>query len=153
MQKDITTIELYNEKIEKVASMQEANLVVEKDYIKLYSSTERRFFNKSGNEVENKEIFTNLSLFAFEQEGKWGYKDKEGNIKIEPTYDMVTELNNYGFAGIKNDNKWGVINFQGEIVTEPLYEIEWDNPEFIGPYVKLNFGYGMIYYTKDLKHE
>lgn len=152
-QKNTTTIELYNEKIEKVASMQEANFVVENDYIKLYSSTERKYFNKSGNEIEYKEIFSDLSLFAFNQDGKWGFKDKEGNIKIEPTYDMVTELNAYGFAGIKKDNKWGVINSQGQIIVEPSYEIEFEEPEFIGPYLKLNFGYGMVYYTKDLKQE
>lgn len=151
MQKETTIIELYNEKIEKVASMQEANLVVEKDYIKLYSSTERRYFNKTGDEIQNKEIFADISLFAFEQEGKWGFKDKEGNVKVEPTYDMVTELNTYGFAGIKKDSKWGVIDTQGKIIVEPLYEIEFEEPEFIGVYCKLNFGYGMVYYTKDLK--
>ena len=66
---------------------------------------------------------------------------------------MVTELNTYGFAGIKRDNKWGVINKEGKIIVEPTYEIEWDNPEFIGPYVKLNFGYGMIYYTKIINED
>ena len=63
---------------------------------------------------------------------------------------MVTELNTCGFAGIRKDDKWGVINSNGEIIVEPTYEIEWNSPEFIGPYVKLNFGYGMIYYTKEL---
>ena len=36
---------------------------------------------------------------------------------------------------------------------EPSYEIEWEEPEFIGPYCKLNFGYGMVYYTKELTKE
>lgn len=147
-----TTIDIYNENIEKVASMEKANLVVEKDYIKLYSNKDRKYFNKSGNEVENKEIFNNSSLFAFSQDEKWGFKDKEGIIKVEPIYDMVTELNTYGFGGIKKDNKWGVINSEGQVIVEPSYEIEFDEPEFIGPYCKLNFGYGIVYYTKDLKH-
>ena len=80
-------------------------------------------------------------------------KDLNGNVKIEAIYDMVTELNNYGFAAIKKDNKWGVIDSEAEILVEPSYEIEWDEPEFIGPYVKLNFGYGLVYYTKDLNKE
>ena len=146
------TIEIYNEKMEKVASIKDANLKVEKNYIELSSKTERKYFNFNGNEIQNIDLFTNLELFAFvNEEGKWGFKNKVGNIVIEPNYDMVTELNIYGFAGIRKDNKWGVINSNGEIIVEPTYKIEWDNPEFIGPYVKLNFGYGMIYYTKDLE--
>lgn len=142
------TIELFNEQVEKVASMKEANLVVEKNNIKLYSSQERKYFDSHGNEIQNKEIFPDLSLFAFEQNGKWGFKDQKDQVIIEPIYDMVTELNAYGFAGIKKEDKWGVINSNGEIIVEPTYEIEWQEPEFIGPYCKLNFGYGMVYYSK-----
>lgn len=145
------TIEIYNEKMEKVASMKESNVKVEENYIELASKTERKYFNFSGNEIQNTDIFTNLELFAFANEqGKWGFKNKEGNTIIQPIYDMATEVNEYGFAGIKKDNKWGVINSKGEIILEPTYEIEFEEPEFIGPYVKLNFGYGMVYYTKEL---
>lgn len=150
---DPYTIELYNENLEKVASMQEANLVVEENYIKLYSSKERKYFDIHGNEIQNREIFLNSSLFAFEQNGKWGFKDKENNIILSPMYDMVTELDAYGFAGIKSQDKWGVINSQGEVIVEPSYEIEWEEPEFIGPYCKLNFGYGMVYYSKEWQEE
>lgn len=146
------TIEIYNENMEKVADMKDSNISVEDNYIELSSKTERKYFNDNGNEISNVDIFTNLEIFAFvNEDGKWGFKNKEGNIVVEANYDMVTELNSYGFAGIKKDNKWGVVNSKGEIILEPAYEIEWDNPEFIGPYVKLNFGYGMIYYTKDLE--
>jgi len=146
------TIEIYNNKMEKVASMKEANINVYQNYIELSSKTERKYFNSNGNEIKNTDIFTDLELFAFTNEsGKWGFKNKEQNIIINPIYDMVTELNSYGFAGIRKDDKWGVINSNGEIIVNPTYEIEWDNPEFIGPYAKLNFGYGMIYYTKDLE--
>ena len=145
------TIEIYNEKMEKVASVKDANIKVEKDYIEISSKTKRQYFNTNGNEIQNTDIFPDLELFAFmNEEGKWGFKNKEGVITIDANYDMVTELNIYGFAGIRQDDKWGIINSKGEIIVEPTYEIEWDNPEFIGPYVKLNFGYGMIYYTKDL---
>ena len=148
------TIEIYNEKLEKVASMKDANIKVKENYIELTSTVDRKYFDFSGNEIKNTDIFTNLELFAFSSEnGKWGFKNKDGVIVLEPNYDMVTELNTYGFAGIKKDGKWGVINSKGEIIIEPIYEIEWDKPEFIGPYVKLNFGYGMIYYTKELSNE
>lgn len=144
------TIELYNDKMEKVASIKESNIKIEKDYIALYSNTEREYFDSNGNKIQNTNIFNNLELFANKENGKWGFKNKEGKTIVNAIYDMVTELNEYGFAGIKKDNKWGVINNKGEIIVEPSYEIEWDEPEFIGPYCKLNFGYGMIYYTKEL---
>ena len=148
------TIEIYNKNMEKVASMQDANLKIEKDYIELYSKTERKYFNTNGDEIQNKEIFSNVELFAFVNEnGKWGFENKDGNVVIEAKYDMVTELNFYGFAGIMKNNKWGVINSNGEVIVEPTYEIEWLNPEFIGPYLKLNFGYGMVYYTKDINEQ
>ena len=147
------TIEIYNEKIEKVAVASDANIKVKDNYFELTSSIERKYFDFNGNEIKNIDIFKNLELFAFlNEDGKWGFKNKEGIVVVKPNYDMVTELNDYGFAGIKKDGKWGVINFKGEIIIEPTYKIEWDEPEFIGPYVKLNFGYRMIYYTKQLSN-
>jgi len=147
------TIVIYNEKMEEVVSMQEANLKVEKNNIKLTSKTERMYFDAKGNKIEYQEIMPNLSFYAFKEKGRWGFKDKEGKIIHEAEYDMVTELNEHGFAGIKKNDKWGVINSEGTVIVEPSYEIEWEEPEFIGPYCKLNFGYGMVYYTKELKEK
>lgn len=148
------TISIYNEKMEKTASMQEANLTIEENVIKLTSKVERMYFDNNGNKTTYQEINSGLSLYAYQGEnGKWGFGNKEGKIVIEAIYDMVTELNQYGYAGIKKGNLWGVINQEGTIIVEPSYEIEWEEPQFIGPYCKLNFGYGMIYYTKEISKE
>ena len=100
------------------------------------------------------EIAKNKSVQGFKNKegGPFGavITDKEGNIIIEPKYDMVTEFNSYGFAGIKQGNKWGVIDTTGNIVLEPTYNINWQEPEFIGKYCKVNFGYGLDYYTDKL---
>lgn len=145
------TIVIYNEKMERVASLEEANLIIEEDYMKLTSKTERIYFDNHGNKINYQDLHSDIALYAFKgQNGKWGFKNKEGNIVVEATYDMVTELNQYGYAGIRKGNQWGVIDAKGNIVAEPSYEIEWEEPEFIGPYCKLNFGYGMVYYTKEL---
>ena len=147
---DPYTIEFYNENMEKIVSMKEANIQIEENYVTIFSKTERKYLNNRGNEISYKELFPNLTLYAFQAEnGKWGYQDKEGNTIIEAKYDMALELNNYGFAGIMQDDKWGVINSKAEIIVEPTYEIESDKPEFIGIYYKLDFGYGMNYYTKE----
>lgn len=150
---DASIMDLYNSKTEKVLSMENATISVEKDYVKILSKTERKYLDKNGNLVSNKELFNNATLFSFVENGKWGFVDKAGNVKIEPIYDMVTEQNVYGFAGVKKDGKWGVVAEDGKILVEPSYFIEWDEPEFIGVYAKLNFGYGLVYYTNQFEEQ
>ena len=70
-----------------------------------------------------------------ENEDRWGYADKNGNIVVECEYDFVTELNEYGFAAIATNGVWGVINKEGKIVVEPSYKLEiYYMPEFIEKY-------------------
>ena len=66
---------------------------------------------------------------------------------------MVTEFNEYGFAGIELDGKWGVINEAGEIIQEPIYVLEEISPSFIGKYYKANQWYGNSYYTDEVIEE
>ena len=69
-------------------------------------------------------------------DGKWGFVDKNGNVVVDCKYDVVTELNEYGFAGIFQENKWGVIDQNGKVVVVPSYEIEtYYSPTFIGEYL------------------
>ena len=79
---------------------------------------------------------------------KWGFVDALGNNIIDNKYEKVTELNKYGFAGIKQDGKWGVINSEGKIILEPTYELNDNEPIFIGEYYQVIYGNGEIYYTK-----
>ena len=65
-------------------------------------------------------------------------------------YEMVTEFNNYGFAGIKKDGKWGVVNSEGTIIQEPIYELKWENPSFIGKYYKVQ-AWGEQYYSSQIE--
>ena len=147
------TTDLYNENMEKVVSLTNATVYVEENYIKITTDTQREYLDKQGNPIQNTSIFTENTLFAYQENGKWGFRDKEGNTVIQPVYDMVTECNSYGFAGIKQNGKWGVIDKNGNILVEPVYSIDWEEPEFIGKYCRLNFGYGLEYYTDELVEE
>lgn len=138
------TIDIYNSKIEKVASMENAKITLEENYITLYSATQRKYFDNMGNEILNNDIL-DLELYAFVENEKWGFKDKNNNIIVDANYDMVTELNSYGFAGIKKDDKWGVIDSKGNIIVDTIYEIRDINPNFIGQYYQVNLGYENIY--------
>ena len=144
------TVSLINNNMQVVATMENAGIEVEDNYVRLYSETDNRYFDFSGNELTAQELFPNNNLYAKKINDKWGFVDKDGNVKVQNEYDMVTDLNEYGFAGIKKDGKWGVINSNGEIVQEPIYEIDSISPTFIGIYYKTNEWYGNNYFTTDV---
>ncbi len=141
--------EIYSKELEKIYSSKNAYVYKENDHIKAYTSNETRYFDLDGNEKKSTEVFADNSLLASKNDNKWGFVDKSGNVVVNYEYDKVTELNTYGFAGIMKDNKWGVIDINGNIVIEPTYEIEESNtdPEFIGKYYRVYYGYGESYFT------
>lgn len=131
-------VDIYSEKFEKVLTMEDA--IVEKvseDYFSIYSDTEKKYINNTGNIVENTEVYKDLKLYSYQaDDGKWGFVDSQGNIIVECKYDRVTELNKYGFAGICQDNRWGVIDSSGNVIVIPSYEIEtYYEPSFVGKYL------------------
>ena len=147
------TISLINSNMEIVATMDDASIEVKDTYVRLYSETDNRYFNYSGNELTAQELFPDNKLYAKKINEKWGFVDKDGNLVVQNEYDMVTEFNSYGFAGIKIDGKWGVINENGEKVQEPIYELDNISPTFIGKYYKADEWYGNDYYMEEVKSD
>lgn len=134
-------ITLYNLNMKEIVSMNNAiikEVKDEKSYILLYSDTDFKYLDKKGNILTSQAIFENNTLFAKKINGKWGFVDKNGNIKVQNDYELVTDFNKYGFAGIKKDGKWGVINQNGEVVQEPTYDLNRNIPEFVGKYYRVN---------------
>jgi len=152
---DGNVLELYDKNINKIISIKNARVYNGENYIKVYSDSESKYFDLEGKEKKNTEIFVNNNLFAQEKNGKWGFVDKQGNVKVDYNYDKATEFNKYGFAGIRINGKWGVINSNGEILLQPIYKLEEliGEPEFIGKYYKVVSGYGEIYYTDEIIEE
>ena len=140
MEKD-RNIALYNLNMKEIVSMDNAivkEVKDEKAYILLYSDTDFKYLDKKGNILTSQNLFENNSLFAKNINGKWGFVDKNGNLKVQNDYELVTDFNKYGFAGIKKDGKWGSINQNGEIVQEPTYDLKRNIPEFVGKYYRVN---------------
>ena len=134
-------IALYNLNMKEIVSMDNAivkEVKDEKAYILLYSDTDFKYLDKNGNILTSQNLFENNSLFAKNINGKWGFVDKDGNLKVQNDYELVTDFNKYGFAGIKKDGKWGSINQNGEIVQEPTYDLKRNIPEFVGKYYRVN---------------
>ena len=134
-------IALYNLNMKEIVSMDNAivkEVKDEKAYILLYSDTDFKYLDKKGNILTSQNLFENNSLFAKNINGKWGFVDKDVNLKVQNDYELVTDFNKYGFAGIKKDGKWGSINQNGEVVQEPTYDLKRNIPEFVGKYYRVN---------------
>lgn len=134
---DDGTATIYSRDLQEICTMSGAIVEnINKNFAVVYNQTERIYIDLYGNTVENTKVYPNDKLYAFKKDEKWGFINKEGKAIIEPEYDMVTELNEYGFAGIYKDGRWGVINEEGKVIVEPIYEINsYYLPKFIGQYM------------------
>lgn len=146
---DTNTVHLYNSNVERILNEKDANIYTYNNYLKVYTEKDVRYFDKNGVETNNSIVYPDNKLLAYSENGKWGFKDKDGQVVIDAKYDKVTELNGNGFAGVKSNGKWGIIDEKGNIIIEPTYEIQ-DNigePDFLGIYYKTYSGYTEAYYT------
>ena len=135
-----------------VCNMNNASIEKEDNYFKVFSNDDIKYFDNNGNEISYKQIEPNNKMYAKKINEKWGFVNEENKLIINNEYDMVTEFNKYGFAGIKKDGKWGVVNIKGEIIQEPIYSFKWENPSFIGKYYKTK-KWGQEYYTEELPEQ
>lgn len=148
------TIDLYSSDMHKITSMDNATITTGENYILLSSDKDFAYYDFSGDKLESKEVFPNNQLFAKKINGKWGFVDKNGDVVVQNEYEMVTEFNEYGFAGIKKDGKWGVIEQSDhKIIQEPIYEIEGTSPNFIGKYYRVRNWHGDVRYSDDVTSE
>ena len=102
------------------------------------AAEEMYYLTADGKKVDNKTVYLENQLYSSKENGKWGFVDLKDNVIVDYQYDEITEINQYGFAGIKKDGKWGVINKDGEVILEPTYESNSINPVFIGKYCLKN---------------
>ncbi|ELS30897.1 KWG Leptospira repeat protein [Pseudanabaena biceps PCC 7429] len=71
--------------------------------------------------VKTEEIPINFQYFyPIESNGKWGYIDKFGEIKIKPIFEKAEEFKR-NRAAIKLGG-WGFINPEGEMIIEPKFD-------------------------------
>ena len=114
-----------------------ANVVKKDNYIKVYSETEMKYYDLSGNEITYKSLYPNNTLYASTNNGKWGLVDSNGEVVVNYDYDMVTEQNGNVF-GVKKDGVWQVIDINGKLVSDNKYNLSWLDVTFLGKYYKIN---------------
>lgn len=115
------------------------------EYMETVIGEEHKYYNFKFEEKDSKAIFSGNDILADEKDGKYGFVSSNGSVVVEYKYDEVTELNKYGYAGIKQNGLWGVINAKGKVVLEPKYNL--DNNEIIDFMGKWHKGIGADYYT------
>ena len=143
------TSEIYTPSMEKICNINNAIINQVNGYIKIYNGQDSIYITEGGKKVDNKQVYKDNTLFAIKKDSKWGFENKSGEIKVQCIYDRVTEFNEFGYAGINKDGKWGVIDKEGKVIVEPNYKFEAKtDPDFIGKYYKVSYGFEEAYYTK-----
>lgn len=121
----------------------------QKDYIKMRTDNEYKYYNFKFEEEQEQEIFTTNTLFLSKQDGKYGFVDKTGKVIVDYEYDDATPQNTCGYAGIKKDGKWGSIDSKGNTVIEPTYNLDdYLAIDFIGKWHK-GLDLNMNYYNQE----
>lgn len=60
------------------------------------------------------------ALFPIEQNGRWGYIDRTGQVVIPPQFQAANEFSE-GFAAVEVNGKWGFIDEEGKLIVEPQF--------------------------------
>lgn len=70
---------------------------------------------------EKKDVNIITDIIPFREKGLWGYVDLDGDVRIEPTYELASFFTE-NLAIVSNNHLGGFINVKGEVVVEPKYQ-------------------------------
>ncbi|TYQ30105.1 WG repeat-containing protein [Pseudanabaena sp. UWO310] len=87
-------------------------------------------------------------LYPIESNGKWGYINKFGEIKIRPIFAKAEEFKR-NRAAVKIGDFWGFINPDGEIIIEPKFD---EVLSFYSDFTKVRIKHVWMYIDADGEH-
>lgn len=141
---------LLNSDLERIAELKDTSIFVYGKYVKIRTGNDIKYLDKDGNEISNLKVFENNDILAYRENEKWGFKSRNGEIIVPAKYDIVTEFNKYGYAGVKDNNRWGAVDKSGEEVAMTKYKFDgFSEPSFIKDYYRVDSGYDIPYYTNE----
>lgn len=123
-EKEAEKTEVYNKEMKLTFTGILSEVNTEKGYIVLRKDEEWKFYNFKFEEKTEQEIFPNHTLFLSKKDGKYGYKNKEGELIVEHIYDDAKLQNEYGYCSVKKDDKWGSLNKDGNISQETTINLD-----------------------------
>lgn len=135
----------FNVKLSKVIV---SELNTDKGYIKVRENDEDKYYNFKFEPKESKEVLSGNTIFLSKnEEGKYGFIDRNGNVVVNYIYDDASEQNEYGFASVKKDGLWGAVDSKGTVAVVPSYDLENNVMiEFIGKW-HLGEDLNLYYFT------
>lgn len=89
----------------------------------LYSFEKKKYITKQEFEVNSYffgQIDQSVPLFPVSKNGKWGFIDDKGKLKIPHKYDDALPFSD-GMAAVKLNEKWGFIDAKGKLIIACQY--------------------------------
>ena len=109
----------------KLSKVIVSELNEEKGYIKVRVDDIDKYYNFRFEEKTAKDIFsTNTIYLSKNDEGKYGFVDKNGNVVVNYIYDEAREQNDYGYASVKQNGLWGAVDSNGQVAMSPSYNLD-----------------------------
>lgn len=121
---DLLETDIYNKDMQLKLTGIVSEVNTEKGYISIRVSGEQKYYNFKFEEKEAKDIFVDHTLFLSKKDGKYGYKDKNGNLVVDYIYDDAKEQNDFGYCSVKKGNVWGSLNKDGNVSLEPSINLD-----------------------------
>ena len=145
-------IDLIDMNAKVVRGLENAQMSITDNYIKLESDKSVNYYTLEARQTSYKELFPNNKIYAYTQNGKWGFVDKSGQVIVPARYEAVTEQNG-NTAGFKQNGKWGIIDTSGNIIVQPIYTITSSKIKFLGKYYLVSDNIGLSIYSGDIVEE
>ena len=117
-------------------------------FIKVRQDNDYKYYNFRFEERNINDILSNNTIYVSRnEEGKYGFVDKNGNVVVNYIYDDAREQNDYGYASVKQDGLWGAVDSRGQVAVSHSYNLD-DNMlvEFIGKW-HLGEDLNLYYFT------
>lgn len=116
-----------------------SELNLDDGYIRIREDQEYKYYNFKFELKDYTEFKGTSTLFLVKKYGKYGYKNKKGELVVDCKYDDATEQNEYGYCAVKKDGKWGCLKSDGSVVVEPCYSLdEYLYVNFVGIWHRYN---------------
>lgn len=93
-------------------------------YLRIRKNDNYTYYNFKFEEKQNKEVLSTNTLFLFKENGKYGYKNKNDEVIVDPIYDDAKEQNSFGYCAVKKDGLWGALKSDGTVVVSPSVNLE-----------------------------
>ena len=108
-------------------------------YLRVRKDRNYTYYNFKFEEKNNTEVLSTNALFLFKQNGKYGYKNKNGEVIVDPIYDDAKEQNTFGYCAVKRNGLWGSLKSDGTIVLSPSVNLDdYLYIDFIGKWHRIN---------------